>query len=328
MFYKSKKVLTRVVFSSILFVLGLLSIGIGLLLKFVFLKNDLDISNLVLIVLSGLGSFLLFISFLIACLNQRYLQYINNNLLEENKKQWNEQINKDVLDPNSDFVLADEKSDNKHNVEEDEVININIVDDKLNANNNNVVPEIIFNDNSVQENVNANQSNNVVDNKDDAIKQPEVEILKNDNIVVEIQKYEEYVDPSELNKSNEVVTIPRQPEIKIPPRVIPNQSIPRTTIQNDNVSPLANNLQNNIKNENVANNQQGSIPPITIPQSRPLPNNVPNNAPLNRPIPSQHRPIPNVANNGPARPIVGPRPTTPNSNRPIPQRPINIPPKM
>lgn len=327
MFYKSKKVLTRVIFSSILFVLGILSIGVGLLLKFVFLKNSLDISNLILIVLSGFGSLLLFISFLVACLNQRYLQHINNNLLEENKKQWNEQINKDVLDPNSDFVLADEKSDNKHKIEEDEVININIVDDKSNVNNT-VVPEIVFNDSPiVQENVSTNQNNNVVvDNKDNSIKQPEVEILKNDNIVVEIKKYEEYVDPSELNKPSEVNISPKQPEINIPPRVIPNNSTSTTIPQNNNVPPVVNNQQNNIRNENVVNNQKGPIPPRSIPQSRPLPNNVPNNTMPNRPIPPQPRAIPNVANNTP-RPTMGPRPISPN-NRPAPQRPINIPPKM
>lgn len=327
MFYKSKKVLIKLIFSSIFLVLGLSSIISGLLCKFVFITNNTGTSNLVMLILTIVGSVLLFTSFILGVVNQRYLQNINNNLLIENKKQWEQQIQKEINDPNSDFVLADEKSE-KPDIEEDEIININIVDDKPSQNNivNENIPEIIINNNSILD----DEIQTVQNTIEVQTKTPIVDVaehLNNEDTIVEIQKYEEIVDSSELNKQPNIPSIQQIRPINIPPRTISNQSnlptnpnfrpITQRNIDSNNSYQVGEKLRENISQTNNTYNQTSQNINRTIPQRTitipPSSNNIQSN---NKFVPQGN--IPNTSTNN--KEVIS-------NSRPIPSRPINIPPR-
>lgn len=349
MFYKSKKVLINLIFSSIFLVFGLSLIAVGLLCKFVFLTNNINLADLLVLILPIVGAVSLFISFILGIVNQRHLQYVNNNLLEENKKQWQEQINKEINDPNSDFVLADEKTEEPE-VQEDEVININIIDDKKIENTpitNETTLELINND---IENTNTNS----VEQKTPIVSS---EYIENDDVIIEVHKTEEIIDKSELNNISNLsninsIGIPPIRPMNIPSRTIPNNqqenivNNPSTTnnYNQTNQQPIGNNYapQTNVYNQQnsiptrpipqrniptpTINANQGSIPPRPIPSGNTLNQSIntnPSSIPP-RPIP-QGNTLNQTINSNQQNTSQNTNPIPPRS---IPQRPISIPPKM
>lgn len=320
MFYKNKKVLTKLIISCIFLILGVFSIAAGLLYKFVFAPTDEKISNIVILSLSIIGVLFLFNSFILVLLNQNYLQNINNNLLEENKKQWEAQINKEISDPSSDFVLADESFE-KPEIEEDEIININIVND-VPAEEDVVVKTISEN---ITNNIPLIEDQKIVENPNvvgDLIDENSfITITKHEEIINDpILEQQEQLEKVETSIEEQVQPIVQQTPINIPPRTIPNQPISgRQNVVDSMNKPFI--PPRNPNNSEVSRNQSqfGAtnrvIPPRTAPN---IPTEVINSS-NDRPISQRTIPNSNSLNNQ----NIDNQP-----QRTIPPRTINIPPKM